>query len=134
MKKECNVNFCNFCREGSEKSWSDSSERSWKKGPRTNTRNDNSRPKYNNKKFDNKRTNFNDGAAGGDNWNIGTVPDLPDLAPKDAAYELLQLNGTTASVTISWFHNPSHFYCQLLDMNVSHSTYFFFVLSTIVVL
>lgn len=126
-------------REGSEKSWSDnSSEKSWKKGPRTpNTRNDHNKSKYggggggsggNFKKFDNKRPNdnFNNrqrqtftSDGGGDTWNIGAVADLPDLAPNDAVYEIMQLSGMQKNVTISWFHNPSHFYCQLQDMSVS---------------
>lgn len=125
-------NFCTY-RDGSEKSWSDnSSEKSWKKSPR-NTSNTKSefKPKFgggggNNKRLDNKPRNFNKSSpnfsadTGGENtWNISSVPDLPDLAPNDAVYEILQLTGSTNNVTISWFHNPSHFYCQLLDMNVS---------------
>lgn len=122
-----NIHFIySLFRDGSEKSWSDnSSEKSWKKSPRNtaNSRND-YKPKFSggNKRFDNKpRNTFNKTSPndGGDNWNISNVADLPDLAPNDAVYEVLQLNGTTNNVTISWFHNPSHFYCQLLEMNVS---------------
>lgn len=113
-----------FVRDGSEKSFSDSSEKSWKKGPRTSSRNDN-KSKLN-KKFDKPRDEFRgksfsprSSIVDEQSWNVSSVSELPDLAPADAVFSLLDVQQTTTQVVISWFHNPGYFYCQLVDNLVS---------------
>nr|CAI5849376.1 unnamed protein product [Callosobruchus analis] len=50
-----------------------------------------------------------------DSWNVSSVTAATDAAPPTATYKGFQVVGTESNVAISWFHNPGHFYCQLID-------------------
>ena len=54
-----------------------------------------------------------------DSWSVSDVSTPIDAAPTDATFGRLEVVGTEAQVTISWFHNPGHFYCQLQSNQVS---------------
>lgn len=97
-----------FKKDGSEIS-SSGSEKSFHKGPRTSSRNDKSR--YNKKsneipKADSFMTN--------DSWNISSEMSVIDYASNGASYQSYKLTGEEHKVTISWFHHPGLFYCQLI--------------------
>lgn len=107
-----------FCREGTEHD-SSGSEKSFKHkgGPRTSSRNDYDRPKFQ-KNFDKPyNSSFNNNAN--DSWNVSAVTTPIDAAPPTATFNSYDVVGTEAKVIISWFHNPGHFYVQLVDYQVS---------------
>lgn len=95
-----------FKKDGSEIS-SSGSEKSFHKGPRTSSRNEKSH--YNNKKFDKPKSDSFD------SWNISSEVSIVDPAPTNSIYTTYNLTGNEFKVTVSWFHNPSHFYCQLVN-------------------
>ncbi|CAH0557520.1 unnamed protein product [Brassicogethes aeneus] len=90
-------------RDGSEVS-SSGSEKSFHKGPRTSSRND---------KFPRQFDKPKNLSFGNDSWNVSAV--TLDPAPVDAKFTNISVVGITTKVSISWFHNPTHFYCQLKD-------------------
>ncbi|KAJ8954517.1 hypothetical protein NQ318_000749 [Aromia moschata] len=99
-----------FRKDGSEVS-SSGSETSFQRGPRTSSRNE-QRSKYQ-KKFDKPRNaSFNNTCTTNDSWNVSVVATHSDAAPVTAAYQPYNSVGIESKVVISWFHNPSHFYCQ----------------------
>ncbi|KAL3281927.1 hypothetical protein HHI36_005130 [Cryptolaemus montrouzieri] len=98
-----------FRKEGSEIS-SSGSEKSFGKGARTSSRND-SRPPRHDKRFDNKKLD--------NSWNVSAVPVIMDSAPNDAKFKEIDVNGRQERITISWFHNPSSFFCQLVESQES---------------
>lgn len=108
-----------FSRDDSEKSWSDASEKSWKKGPR-------SFDKQRNNKFGGGRKGFspsnnNEITSPTEDWNTSTLAD--NLSSSTAVYDYatdtdkfenyVNLSGTNETVSVSWFYNPINFYCQL---------------------
>ncbi|XP_044268321.1 maternal protein tudor-like isoform X2 [Tribolium madens] len=99
-----------FKRETSELS-SSGSEKSFRKGAfKDNFRKN--KPDF--KKPDRSpRGNFVDDS--GDTWNVSasTTIEVPNAAPSTAKFTTLNVDNTEATVVISWFHNPSQFYCQI---------------------
>ncbi|KAI4466350.1 tudor domain containing protein [Holotrichia oblita] len=108
-----------FKKDGSEKSWSDTSEKSWKKGPKSFDK-----PRGGDK-FGSSRKGFappstnNEATLETEDWGTGAAPSNDTNATYDYATETDQfeiysdLSGTTEAVSISWFYNPINFYCQL---------------------
>ncbi|KAK9736718.1 Tudor domain [Popillia japonica] len=104
-----------FKKDGSEKSWSDTSEKSWKKGPPRGRGGDGG-------KFGSSRKGFtppNNESLDTETWDTGNAPSIADDVTYDYAAETDQfeiyadLSGTNEAVSISWFYNPINFYCQL---------------------
>ncbi|XP_066147642.1 maternal protein tudor isoform X2 [Euwallacea fornicatus] len=93
-----------FRKDGSELS-SSGSEKSFRKGPRTSSRNDYGAGRG----FQHKGGNSFDTNS----WNVSSVSVPLDAAPNSASFAKQDVVGIEAAVVISWFHNPAHFYCQL---------------------
>ncbi|XP_008191203.2 maternal protein tudor isoform X2 [Tribolium castaneum] len=96
-----------FKREASELS-SSGSEKSFRKGG--NFRNN--KPDF---RKPNRSPRGNFGGDSGDGWNTGasTATEVLNAAPSTAKFTILNVDNTEANVVISWFHNPSQFYCQI---------------------
>ncbi|KAL1491704.1 hypothetical protein ABEB36_012262 [Hypothenemus hampei] len=92
-------------KEGSEVS-SSGSERSFRKGPRSSSRNESKEGKSFQKRSDSSFKSNN-------SWNISEVSVPIDAAPNTANFKQQQVAGVEGLVLVSWFHNPDHFYCQL---------------------
>lgn len=74
--------------------------------------------------------NRNEGGFGGrerkppiDSWDSTSVEvkQVADPAPPGAQFATMELAEQCLRVSISWFHNPSSFYCQLTDNKVCDS-------------
>ncbi|XP_066262033.1 maternal protein tudor isoform X3 [Euwallacea similis] len=100
-------------RDGSELS-SSGSEKSFRKGPRTSSRNDHGAGRG----FQNKGGNSFDTNS----WNVSSVSVPLDAASNSASFTKQNIVGTDAAVVISWFHNPAHFYCQLQSVQPEFKT------------
>ncbi|XP_063903150.1 maternal protein tudor isoform X3 [Zophobas morio] len=106
-----------FRRETSELS-SSGSEKSFRKGFNKD-RGDNFRNKTKpnfNKKFEKPLNDaFGSNSGGGDTWNTApaTTTEVPNAAPSTAKFVNLSIDNTESIVLISWFHNPTNFYCQI---------------------
>lgn len=119
----------NSCRDGSEKSWSDASEKSWKKGPKSFN-------KQSNSKFGGSRKGFSPPSKTNeivetDDWGTSAVATTDDntnsnsttydyAAESDRFLTYNDLSRTNEMISISWFYNPIHFYCQLEKDKVIH--------------
>lgn len=106
-----------FCsRDGSEKGWSDGSEKNWRRSPRPN--NDEYRSKN---KFD---FNKKKGTSFGNSSNFTKQDSSPanmtvtDPAPNNAEYTYSQIANESREVVVSWFHDPTNFFCQLVETRV----------------
>ncbi|XP_025835446.1 maternal protein tudor-like isoform X2 [Agrilus planipennis] len=95
---------------GSDKSFSDTSEKNWRSRPQVNFRNK-GKSNSDNKKGSNKEATLN-----------SQIKQLPreektvkplDLAPANASFKFLNLQDTTEVISICWFYNPTNFFCQL---------------------
>ncbi|GJQ67361.1 putative tudor domain protein [Trypoxylus dichotomus] len=99
-----------FKKDGSEKSWSDASERSWRKGPRTFSKQ---------RDFGNShKLHDNETALQNDTWNTGTASTSDSItydyaSETDRFQTYPDLSGSDQMISISWFYNPINFYCQL---------------------
>ncbi|XP_066262032.1 maternal protein tudor isoform X2 [Euwallacea similis] len=102
-----------FRKDGSELS-SSGSEKSFRKGPRTSSRNDHGAGRG----FQNKGGNSFDTNS----WNVSSVSVPLDAASNSASFTKQNIVGTDAAVVISWFHNPAHFYCQLQSVQPEFKT------------
>ena len=109
-------------RETSELS-SSGSEKSFRKGFNKD-RGDNFRNKTKpnfNKKFEKPLNDaFGSNSGGGDTWNTApaTTTEVPNAAPSTAKFVNLSIDNTESIVLISWFHNPTNFYCQIENTQV----------------
>ncbi|XP_050306722.1 maternal protein tudor-like isoform X2 [Anthonomus grandis grandis] len=92
---------------------SSGSERSFRKGPRTSSRNEFGAA---------KRTGNSFGTTPTDSWSVSDVSTPIDTVPNTATFEQLDVVNTEALVVISWFHNPGHFYCQLHNSQAEFKT------------
>lgn len=106
--------FSEHSTDGSEKGFHN-------KGPRTSSRNDHGN-KFQ-KNYDKPRNQNSFQPSNDDSWNVSAVSSSIDAAPVTATYGSSHVVGTEANVTMSWFHNPSHFYLQLVDSQVSIHSY-----------
>ncbi|XP_072393334.1 protein tudor-like isoform X2 [Diabrotica undecimpunctata] len=106
-----------YKKDGSESG----SEKSFQRGPRSNSRYD--RGGRNPRDFDKARNlNFDDNNAGGDSWD--STPKAPsiDAVPISTTFQSYEVVGTEAKITVSWFHNPELFHCQLVDYQEEFKT------------
>uniref|UniRef100_A0A6P7FIK6 Uncharacterized protein LOC114328275 isoform X2 n=1 Tax=Diabrotica virgifera virgifera TaxID=50390 RepID=A0A6P7FIK6_DIAVI len=102
-------------KDGSE----DGSEKGFQRGNRSNSRYDRGgRPP---RDFD-KARNFDDNNAGGDSWNSTPKAPAIDSVPVSTTFQSYEVVGTEAKITVSWFHNPELFHCQLVDYQETFKT------------
>ncbi|KAK9869541.1 hypothetical protein WA026_003297 [Henosepilachna vigintioctopunctata] len=85
---------------------SSGSEKSFGRGHHNYSRNDN-RPPRADKKFGSKTSN--------NSWNNSAPAVAIDSARSDAKFKSVDVSERQEKVTISWFHNPCSFFCQLLE-------------------
>ncbi|CAG9833553.1 unnamed protein product [Diabrotica balteata] len=105
-----------YKKDGSESG----SEKSFQRGPRSNSRYD--RGGRNPRDFDKARNLNFDNNSGGDSWD--STPKAPsiDAVPISTTFQSYEVVGTEAKITVSWFHNPELFHCQLVDYQEEFKT------------
>ncbi|KAF2901435.1 hypothetical protein ILUMI_04750 [Ignelater luminosus] len=103
----------NQSRDGSEKgNWSDGSEKNWRRSPRPNNE-ERSKNKFDfNKK---KGTSFGNSSSFTRRDNPPANMKVTDPAPNNAEYTYPQIGNEFREVVVSWFHDPTNFFCQLVE-------------------